>query len=56
MKPLIWKFQILIHSNDFRIGILFKHISGMFSEQTENFLKINSLNCCKIPVEGLPIS
>ena len=50
MKTLIWKFQILIHSNNFKISIFFSHILVMFSEKIWlNFLKMNSLNCFKNP-------
>ena len=33
MKPLICKFWILIHNNDFSIGILFWYISVTFSKK-----------------------
>ena len=36
VKPLICEFQILIHDNDFRIYILFQHISVTFIEEKQN--------------------
>ena len=55
MKTLIWKFQILIHSNNFKISIFFSHILVMFSEKIWlNFLKMNSLNCFKNPCRKSP--
>ena len=54
-NTLIWKFQILIHSNNFKISIFFSHILVMFSEKIWlNFLKMNSLNCFKNPCRKSP--
>ena len=55
MKTLIWKFQILIHSNNFKISIFFSHILVKLSEKIWlNFLKMNSLNCFKNPCRKSP--
>ena len=54
-NTLIWKFQIPIHSNNFKISIFFSHILVMFSEKIWlNFLKMNSLNCFKNPCRKSP--
>ena len=54
-NTLIWKFQILIHSNNFKISIFFSHILVMFSEKIWlNFLKMNSLNWFKNPCRKSP--
>ena len=48
MKPILWKMEVLIHSNGFRIGILFQNISMTFSEKILIiFFLINLLNSCK---------
>ena len=48
INSVILKFQILIHSNDFRAGVLFWHISVTFSEKIDEvFFKIHLLNSYK---------
>ena len=54
MKPIMTKFQILIHNNNFRLGILFYHISVMFSEiKLINIFKTEFTQLIKNPLESV---